>query len=63
MYHESLLRLKTVEQNDNFFMGAVFHSQINYNSLWYCIPKGIKRFMIRNHIHYAPPFIPDEVYE
>eukprot|EP00703_Trepomonas_sp_PC1_P001485 JAP95121.1 Hypothetical protein TPC1_11989 [Trepomonas sp. PC1] len=63
MYPETALKIKTVSDESNIYMSAIYNSQIvNYNTLWYCIPKDIKRFVVRGQLHHAPPFVPELVY-
>ena len=64
MYPETALKLKTKSDENNLYMSAIYNSSIvNYNTLWYCIPKDIKRFVVRGQLHHSPPFVPETVYD
>ncbi|CAL6111876.1 Conserved_hypothetical protein [Hexamita inflata] len=62
VYSNQVLIKDTLDQ-DQMIIGAIYSSQhVNYNSLWYMIPKEAKRFVSRNPMSKPPQFISQEVF-
>ena len=48
---------------DNYYIGIVYNQErINYNTLWYSVPKEYKRFIARTPVYLCPPFVPEQVF-
>ncbi|CAL5996509.1 Conserved_hypothetical protein [Hexamita inflata] len=63
IYDTSVLIFKTQIEDDEICIAALYNQQfVNYNTLWYMIPRDVKRFVSRHPMIRPPPFISREIF-
>ncbi|CAL6101096.1 Conserved_hypothetical protein [Hexamita inflata] len=58
VFANNVLKINTIQNGNSTHIGIIFsHKCINYNTLWYMIPKEYKRYVHKQPIEIIPAFI------
>ncbi|CAL6049664.1 Conserved_hypothetical protein [Hexamita inflata] len=58
IFASNVLKINTIQNGNSTHIGIIFsHKCINYNTLWYMIPKEYKRYVHKQPIEIIPAFI------